>query len=155
MRRTRAGSRMPCRRTRAPSSILGRLQIAVARLVLRGEHGGLELLAQFALGLGHAALGLLRELALLRALHDLADGLLRLLIEFGQHLLGAALQLLQLGGLALFPFARQFFFARGQSACCREVRLQRLHVFQALVQLAEEAPEVALAVAQEPRARGS
>src|SRR5450759_4027934 len=71
-----------------------RLYAVLAGIVLGCEHRGLEILAQFALGFGDAALRVLIGLAPVAALHDLADGILRLLLEFGQRLIGAALQFL-------------------------------------------------------------
>ena len=86
MRRTRAGSRTSFSRTRAPSSIRSGWMRPWRESSCGGEHGGLEIFAQFALGLGDAALRVLLGLASVGALRDPADGILRLLFEFGQRL---------------------------------------------------------------------
>ena len=103
LRRTRAGSRMSCSRTRTPSSMRRRLDAVLARIVLGGEHGGLEILAQFALDLGYAPLRFLLGFAPVAALRDLADGLLRLLLEARQRLVAAALQFLAAWRSRAFP----------------------------------------------------
>jgi hypothetical protein len=54
------------------------------------------------------------RLAPVAALHDLADGFLRLLLEARQRRLGAALQLFQLGFLALLPLGGQLLLAARQ-----------------------------------------
>ena len=118
------------------------------RIVLGGEHGGLEVFAQFALGLGDAALGVLIGLAPVAALDDPADGVLRLLLEFGQRLVGAALQFLDLGGFALLPLAGDFLLAAVEfDDLLAQADFERLRLFDAVVQLAEEARDVAFAVA--------
>jgi hypothetical protein len=55
-----------------------RLNFAAPRVLVGGEDGSLEILAQFALGFGDAALRVLRGFALVGALPDLPNRLLRL-----------------------------------------------------------------------------
>ena len=63
--------------------------------------------------------------------------------ELRQNLLGAALQLLQLGGFALLPLARDLLFARRQLLPVgAAARPQLLRLFQAPVQFAQESSHV-------------
>ena len=119
-----------------------------------GEHGGLEILAQFALGFGDAALGVLVGLAAVAALRDLADGLLRLLLEWA-----SASSVRRSSSLSLavsrFSHSRASSFSRRSSSAIfsRSCCFERLRLFDAAVQFAEEARDVALAVAHRaPRA---
>ncbi len=130
-RRTRAGSRTSLQAHAHALFDAQGLNAVLARIVLGGEHGGLKILAQLALGFGDAALRVLIGLAAVAALRDFADGLLRLLFEARQGGIGAALQFLQLGGLALLPFARDFLFAPVQfRQLFAQALLQRLRSFR-------------------------
>src|ERR1035441_719926 len=123
-----------------------RLYAILPGIVLGGEHRGLKILAEFALGFGDAALRVLIGLAPVAALRDLADRVLRLLLEFGQRLIGAALQFLDLGGLALLPLAGDFLLAAVQfDDLLAQADFQRLRLFDAVVQFAEEAGNIAFA----------
>ncbi len=100
------------------------------------------------LALDDAALRVLVGLAAVAALHDPADGLLRLLFELGQRLVRAALQFLDLGRLALLPLARDFLLPAIQfDDLLAQADFERLCLFDAVVQFAQEARHVALAVA--------
>src|SRR5205807_291330 len=125
-----------------------RLDAVLARIVLGGENRGLKILAQLALGLGHAALRFLLGFAPVRTLSHFRDGFLGLLLEAGQRLIGAALQFFQLRRFALLPVARDFLFTPLQLRhLFAQALLQRLSFFNAVVQFAEKSRDVALAVA--------
>src|ERR1035437_5243052 len=110
-RRTRAGSRTSFTRRRAPSSVRSgcmrscREWSCVERTVVWKSSSSSRLALETRRTASWSAL---RRSP---ALRDLADGILRLLLEFGQRLIGAALQFLDLGGLALLPLAGDFLLA--------------------------------------------
>ena len=149
LRRTRAGSRTSRRRTRAPSSMRSgamrpwRESSSVARTVV------CEILAQLALGFGHAALRFLLGLALVGALRDLADGLLRLLLETRQRLRRCGAPAPSAWRVSRFSHSRASSFSRRSSSASawRRFCFERLGLFDAAMQLGQEARDVALAVA--------
>ena len=107
MRRTRAGSRMPFSRTRAPSSTRGRCSspwrassCVESTVVSNSSRSSRFTFDTWRCALSFCAMP--------------GQRLLRLLFELRQHLLGAPLQFLQLGRLALLPLARDLFLARRQ-----------------------------------------
>jgi hypothetical protein len=115
------------------------------------KHGSGEIFAQLPFRLGDAALRVLLGFLLVGALTELGERLLRLLLEFRQRLVGAALQFLELGGLALLPFARQFLIVPlGSFQLLAEFLLQRLRLFDAAMQFGQKACDIALAIAHRP-----
>src|ERR1039458_4921198 len=125
-----------------------RRDAVLAGIVTSGQYGGLEIPSKLAFGLGDAALGLLFGFAPVQALGDLADGLRSLLFEARQRQVGAAFQLLELGALAFLPFPRQLFFALFElRALLAQALLRDPCLFDAAVQLGQEARHVAFAVA--------
>ena len=98
--------------------------------------------------LDDAALCVLIGLAPVAALHDPADGLLRLPFELGQRLVRAPLQFLDLGRLALLPLASDLLLPPVQfDNLLAQADFERLRLFDPVVQFAQEARHIPLAVA--------
>ena len=142
-RRTRAGSRMSWSRTRAPSSIRSGCDLALAGIVLRRQHGGLELFAQLALGLGTCAA--LWSAFLRSALRDFADAspapAPRIWPASGR--CGAPVP--SAWPIRASPIhARALFRAPPSATFLAELLFKRVGLFDTAVQLAQESRHVAL-----------
>ena len=97
----------PCRRRKPAAPRAAGVLVAFVGAGGVGDHGGIELLAEFAAHLGDAALGVFGELQRLGAVLHRGNRLARLVFEVVQHALQLLLQLADLLALLLLALGLQ------------------------------------------------